>query len=96
MVTRYGPLLSKRHKKVESIPRRATELINELKDKPYEERLRELELPSLVYRRRRGDMILMFKVINGLLRVGISVLAHSGTHSGTQEVTLGKFTNIMR
>ena len=74
MVTRYGPLLSERHKKVESIQRRATKLISELKDKTCEERLRELELPSLVYRRRREDMILMFKVKNGLVRVDISVL----------------------
>ena len=42
----------------------ATKLISVLKDKTYEVRLKELELPSLVYR-RRGDMIMMFKVIVG-------------------------------
>ena len=66
------PLLSERHKKVESTQRRATKLISQLKDKIYEERLRELELPSLVYRRKRRDM--MFKVINGLVRMDTSAL----------------------
>ena len=60
-------------KKIESIQRRATKLISQLKDKTYEERLRELGLPSLVYRRRRGDVILMFKM-NVLVRMDISVL----------------------
>ena len=69
-----GPLYQKDEKKLESIQRRATKLISKLKDKSYEESLRELELPSLVYRRRRGDMNLMFKGINGFVRVDISIL----------------------
>ena len=35
----------------------------------YEERLRELKLPSLVHRRRRGDMIQMHKIINDTVDV---------------------------
>ena len=65
----WGFFYQKDIKKIESIQRRATKLISQLKDKTYEERLREL-----VYRRRRGDMILMFKIINGLVRMDISVL----------------------
>ena len=44
-------------------------LIPELKDKTYEERLRYLKIPSLVYRRKRGDMIFMYKIMNGLVRL---------------------------
>ena len=33
-----------------------------MSDVPYEERLRMLKLPSLCYRRVRGDMIEMFKI----------------------------------
>ena len=40
----------------------------------YEERLRELKIPSLVYRRRRGDMIQMYKIMNGLVRMNINAL----------------------
>ena len=60
--------------KVESIQRRATKLISELRDKTYGVRLKELELPSLVYRRRRGDMVMMFKVMYGLVRMDSSIL----------------------
>ena len=47
----------------------ATKLIPELKDKTYEERLRYLKIPSLVYKRKRGDMIWMYKIMKGLVRL---------------------------
>ena len=36
-----------------------------MKDKTYEERLKVLNLPSLSYRRSRGDMIETFKIVRG-------------------------------
>ena len=38
-----------------------------MKNLPYCERLRQLNLPSLVYRRARGDMILLYKIMNGYI-----------------------------
>jgi len=35
---------------------------------PYEERLRRLDLPSLVYRRTRGDAIEVHKYIHGIYK----------------------------
>ena len=35
----------------------------------YESRLRQMELPSLVYRRYRGDMIEVFKYLRGIYSV---------------------------
>ena len=35
-----------------------------LKDRVYKERLRQLKLPTLKYRRYRGDLIQVFKIIN--------------------------------
>ena len=35
--------------------------------------LKDLKLPFLVYKRKRGDMIQMFKVLNGLARIEFSL-----------------------
>ena len=41
---------------------------------PYESRLWQMELPSLVYRRYRGDMIEVFKYLHGMYSVSSSEL----------------------
>ena len=46
--------------RIESIQRRATKLIPELSNLPYDERLKALELPSLYYRRLRQDLIFIY------------------------------------
>ncbi|CAI9719751.1 RNA-directed DNA polymerase from mobile element jockey-like [Octopus vulgaris] len=51
---------------LENVQRRVTKLIASLKEKPYLERLVALNLPSLEYRRHRGDMINMYKYTDGL------------------------------
>ena len=43
---------------------RATKLVDGMSELPYNERLRLLRLPSLAYRRARGDMIEVFKHIH--------------------------------
>ena len=43
--------------KVEKVQRRTTKMCPTLKDLPYEERLRAMSLPSMYYRRERGDII---------------------------------------
>ena len=50
---------------LEAVQRRATRQIVGMKDKTYSERLRELNLPTLSYRRIPGDMIKVSKLING-------------------------------
>jgi hypothetical protein len=47
------------------VQKRATKQIPGMKNLPYEERLRKLELPTLSYRRLRGDMIEGYKIIQG-------------------------------
>ena len=51
--------------KIEQVQKRATKQIPEMKNLNYEERLRKLKLPTLGYRRVRGDMIEMYKIIKG-------------------------------
>ncbi len=56
-------------KALEAIQHRATRLIPKLCDLPYEERLKKLNLPSLSYRRMRGDMVEVYKYCHGLYQV---------------------------
>ena len=52
--------------KLESVQRRATKLLPSLANKPYHDRLKHLKLHSLLYRRKRGDMIQVYKFIHGI------------------------------
>ena len=62
----WNPYFSKDKQLIENVQRRATRLISCLRDMPYEERLRRLGLTSLELRRIRGDLIQVFKIVNGL------------------------------
>ena len=53
--------------------KRATKLIISLKTLPYKERLRKLKLPTVKYRRLRGDMFEVFKIINMYSTVSVPV-----------------------
>ena len=50
---------------LEKVQRRATKVAHELRGLSYVNRCKKLKLTSLVERRRRGDLIQMFKVIQG-------------------------------
>ena len=59
----WSPHLKKHVDLIESVQRRATKLVPGLKQLPYPERLKKLKLPTLAYRRARGDMIQAYKLI---------------------------------
>ena len=65
----WSPHLCKDIEVLEKVQRRATKLVLELKDLPYEVRLTELKLFPLKERRVRGDMITTYKLLHGLLDV---------------------------
>ena len=60
----WCPYLRKHINQVESVQRRATKYIPGLKDLSYKERLIELDMPTLAYRRLRGSMIETYKLLN--------------------------------
>ena len=61
----WAPRLEKDKKIVESVLRRGSKMIPGMKDMSYEERLRSLNLPSMAYRRARGDIIEAYKHTHG-------------------------------
>ena len=55
------PRYERDRKLIEAVQHRATKLIPKVKTLSYEDRLRALKLPSMYYRRERGDMIECYK-----------------------------------
>ena len=69
---------------MERVQRRATKLIPDLKELPYETRLKKLQLPSLYYRRARGDMIEVYKYMYNIYDVDTSSLLDRDQDSHTR------------
>ena len=59
----WCPSLQKDMLKLESVQRRATKLIPSLRSLPYNNRLKKSNLFSLKYRRLRGDLIELYKIV---------------------------------
>ena len=49
-------------RRIEAVQRYATRQIRGISHLTYQQRLRYLDLPSLVFRRMRGDMIITYKI----------------------------------
>ncbi|KAI8505477.1 hypothetical protein Bbelb_166660 [Branchiostoma belcheri] len=64
-VSVWSPHTWKLAVELEKVQKRATKRVPGLRDLPYTERLKALGLPTLVYRRLRGDLINTYKFIHG-------------------------------
>ena len=65
-ITVWYPSSKKNIQLIENVQRSATKLVPELKGLSYQDRLRSLNLTTLLYRRQRYDLIQIFKIVNGL------------------------------
>ena len=70
---------------LERVQRRATKLIIPIQNLPYIERLKLLELPTLKFRRLRGDMIEVFKIVNGIYDVSVVPLLPKNLDTRTRD-----------
>ena len=80
----WGPHYVLDQQAVEKIQRRATRMIRPLRDLPYHARLCQLNLPSLAYRRRRGDMILIYQITHQLLKISFPAFFTPSLHASTR------------
>jgi len=60
-------------KNIEKIQMRATKLVISIKHLPYAKRLKALQLPTLKYRRFRGVMIEVYKILTGIYDFNINL-----------------------
>ena len=75
MLILWHPRFKKDVEQLEKVQRRATKLVTSLRDMSYQKRLQALvDLPSLVYRRYRGDMIEVYKFIHEIYKSGHNLL----------------------
>ena len=80
-----SPYKQKYKDAIENVQRRTTKQLPGMKNIPYEERLERLKLPTLAYRRSRGDMIEVYKLLQGKYDSDVSKLS-----SCTKTVIQGK------
>lgn len=96
----WSPLYKKDVLLLENVQRRATKMIPGLSDLPYEDRLRTLKLPSLVYRRLRGDLIEAFKYTHNMYDVNREHLLPSDvgdrTRGNSYKLTKQRFCSDTR
>ena len=62
-------LYIKHSEALERVQRHATKLLHGIKDLSYPQRLKRLDLPTLIYRRRRADMLQIYRIIKGIDQV---------------------------
>jgi hypothetical protein len=72
----WTPTTIKETKDIEAVQRRATKQIPTLKNLEYEERLRKLKLPTLKFRRHRGDMIETYKILHRVYDTDPGIFFH--------------------
>ena len=65
----WHPYLKKYIDMLESVQHRATRMVPGLVKLSYTDRLMKLDLPTLVYRRNRGDAIEVYKYLHGIYDV---------------------------
>ena len=85
----WSPYKQKYKDAIENVQRRATKQLPGMKNIPYEERLQRLKIPTLAYRRTRGDMIDVYKLLHGKYDSDVSNIVKLHKDSDTREGTRG-------
>ena len=72
----WSPKLKSDCDSIERIQHRATKMVASIRNQPYESRLKSLDLTTLVERRKRGDLIQMYKIMHNIDKVDKSNRFH--------------------
>ena len=86
----WSPYKQKYKDAIENVQRSATKQLPCMKNIPYEERLERLKLAILAYRRIRGDMIEVYKLLQGKYGSDVYNIVKLHKDSDTMEGTRGQ------
>ena len=89
--TVWYPTFKKDSRAIESVQRKATKLVKYMKNWSYPERLRELGLPTMIYRRRRADVLQIFRIICGTDKVQSNKIFQLAGDTATRGHSLKKY-----
>ncbi len=67
----WNPHLKKHIEKLEKVQRAAKRWVPSLRDLSFEERLKKLQLPTLTERREKGNMIILYKCVEGMEKIDV-------------------------
>ena len=81
---------------IENVQRRATKYLPTMKNLSYEERLQKLGLPTLQYRRLRGDMIETYKLMTAKYDAAVSNIMPKRQESATSLPTRGHIYKLFQ
>ena len=84
----WSPFLKQDIDNIEKVQRHFTKRIDGLYNLSYHDRLKVLKLPSLEYRRMRGDLIETYKIVRGMYDV--STTGQSRWRSGSVSASKSK------
>ena len=68
----WTPYMACDSNRLEAVKRRATRAVKTLRKKSYSERLRLIGLPTLSYRRKRADIIQVYKIFNSAENITVT------------------------
>jgi hypothetical protein len=92
----WHPQFKKDIEQLERVQHRATRLVPGFYLLSYEERLKRMGLPSLVYRRLRGDAIEVYKYLHGIYSVDSSGLLPLALALPTAMITRGHSLKLQK
>jgi len=70
---------------LEKVQKRATKMLRQCRRLNYQQRLKFLNLPTLAFRRNRGDMIEVYKILTGKYDPTLPSILHCNINSTTRQ-----------
>ena len=80
----WNPTLRRDVIEIEKVQRRATKLISTVSHLPYEDRLKMLKLDSLAFRRRRCDMLQVYRIVHKIDKIELTDFFELNTLTNTR------------